>query len=618
MKNLTFIIIISGIISLLIFFTSCEDFLDKAPGVNDVSEDTIFSSVRNVNTYLFSIYQKGIHSNLGYGNTGDGNNYKEGYANPDETISAGSTDEAETSAAWYNSTQSWNDGTVNANQFGDKRVDRRFQFRWDVIRMITIMLDKVDGVPDPAMTDTYKKQVKAEVKVIRALNYLEMLKRYGGVPIIDRRIGLTDNMNIPRSSFEDVVNFILRDCNEAYPDLPIHQLGSDRGRIHKGVALSIIAKTLLYAASPLYNTAIPYMSFPDPANNTLLCFGNYSKSRWEAAAEASAKVIFEWAPSAGCELVTGDVNMNYRNAWEKYDNMEIILAEKSRNSLGKYTWPWSAFCPIAKGNAGKSGITPLMNFVRKYEKRDGTSQEWDLAIDPSTGRGTPHDGLQEKFAQLDRRFSQSILYNMGHWNVDEPQVPLYQEAIKEYETTSAHSGVISECKGGFWLHKLYPYSITKENWSVVPNSTIFQLNEFYLSFAEAMFEAYGAEDRHGYPMSAREAINVIRERSGQPPIQAGELTQERIRNERTIEMAFDNHRFWDIRRWMIAEQEGVMKGDMIGIEIHLKNGEKPKLESGFYYIPVLVERRTFTRKMYMHPFPTEEVNKGYLIQNPGY
>ena len=618
MKNLTLIIIISGIISLFFSLSSCEDFLDKAPGVNDVSEDSIFSSVRNVNSFLFSIYQMGIHSNLPYGKTGDNNNYKEGYANSDETLSAGATDEAETIAAWYNETQSWNDGSVNANQFGDKRVDRRFQYRWDVIRMISIMIDRVDGVPDPAMTDAYKRQVKAEVKVIRALNYLEMLKRYGGVPIIDHRIALTDDLNIPRSSFEEVVNFILRDCNDAFPDLPIHQLGSDRGRIHRGVALSIIAKTLLYAASPLYNTETPYMSFPDPANNKLLCYGNYSQERWEKAAEASAKVIFEWAPAAGCELVTGDIDMNYRNAWEKYDNMEIILAEKSRNNLGKYTWPWSAFCPIAKGNAGESGITPLMNFVRKYEKRDGTPQEWNLTIDPSTGRGTPSEGLQEKFAQLDRRFSQSILYNMGYWNVNEQVVPLYQEAIKTYETTNAHTGVISKCKGGFWLHKLYPYSITGDNWNVIPNSTIFQLNEFYLSFAEAMFEAYGPEDRHGYPMSAREAVNVIRTRSGQPEIQAGELTQERIRNERAIEMAFDNHRFWDIRRWMIAEQEGVMKGDMIGIEIHLIDGAEPKLESGFYYIPVLVERRTFTRKMYMHPFPTAEVNKGYLIQNPGY
>ena len=271
-----------------------------------------------------------------------------------------------------------------------------------------------------------------------------------------------------------------------------------------------------------------------------------------------------------------------------------------------------------RGNEGQSGISPLLNFVSKYEKKDGTPQEWNLSIDPSTGRGSPTYQLQEKMQELDRRFQQSILYNMAYWNVGNPEVPLYQEAIKTYEADAAKSGVITTCKGGFWLHKLYPYSMGGDNWQPIPNSTLFQLNEFYLNFAEAMFEAYGADDRHGYPLSAREAVNVIRLRSGQLEIGAGQLTRERIRNERAIELAFDNHRFWDIRRWMIAEQEGVMQGNMIGIEIHLIEGETPKPTSGFYYIPVLVEKRTFTRKMYMHPFPTEEINKAYLIQNPGY
>jgi len=623
MKKVLLILLIGSFFALPVYFSSCEDmmggYLAKSTGVNDISEDTIFSSLRNVEAFLYSTYQVGIHSVLGYSAlVSENNNDKSAYANPNETLLSGSTDESETLAAWYNETQSWNDGTVNANQFGDKRVDRRFYYRFLAIRQVTIMLDRIDGVKDPALTPEYKEQIKAEVKVIRAMNYLEMLKRYGGVPIIDHRLSLDDDLKIPRASFEETVNFILRDCNEALPALPLHQLGNLRGRIHQGVALAIISRTLLYAASKLYNTETPYLSFADPANNKLVCYGNYDRNRWVAAADAAAAVIFDWAPAAKCVLTTGNVDMNYRNTWDVYDNMEIILAEKSRNTCGRYTWPWSAFCPVAPGNAGQSGISPLMNFIRKYETRQGTVQNWDLNIDPTTGKGVPNYGLQEIFANLDRRFKWTILYNMAQWNAQFPEVPLYQES--NFGSVYPNlSGTISTCKGGFWLHKLYPYRIDNVNWSLVPNSTIFMLNEYYLNYAEAMFEAYGPEARDKYSLSAREAVNIIRVRSGQPEIPAGQLTMERIRNERAIELAFDDHRFWDIRRWMIAEEDGVMQGNMIGIEIHaIPDAPKLSIDQGFYYIPKLVEKRTFLRRMYMHPFPTDEVNKGYLIQNPGY
>ena len=130
-----------------------------------------------------------------------------------------------------------------------------------------------------------------------------------------------------------------------------------------------------------------------------------------------------------------------------------------------------------------------------------------------------------------------------------------------------------------------------DNQEPVPNSTLFQLNEIYLNFAEAMNEAYGPDDKHGYKYSAREAINIIRERSGQPAILSGSGIysdfRELVRNERAIELAFDNHRFWDVRRWMIAEQEGVMSGAMYGIKIYWINSSPQE----FRYTPYLYENR---------------------------
>ena len=114
------------------------------------------------------------------------------------------------------------------------------------------------------------------MKTLRALNYLEMMKRYGGVPIIDRRIDLGEDLKIPRASLQEVVNFILKDCQDAIdaPELPEDQTGALKGRVSKGVALAIKAKTLLYAASPLFNTDTPHLSLG--ANNNLICLGGYN------------------------------------------------------------------------------------------------------------------------------------------------------------------------------------------------------------------------------------------------------------------------------------------------------------------------------------------------------
>ena len=143
--------------------------------------------------------------------------------------------------------------------------------------------------------------------------------------------------------------------------------------------------------------------------------------------------------------------------------------------------------------------------------------------------------------------------------------------------------------------------------------------EILLSYAEAMNEAYGPTGNVGYRLNAVRALNQVRNRVGVempavPTAISKEELREKIRNERRVELAFEDHRFWDVRRWMIAEQEGVMSGAMYGIKIYWINSSPQE----FRYTPYLYENRTFTKKMYLHPFSTNEVNKGYLIQNPGY
>ena len=573
------------IICLMLVSASC-DFLSPPPGV-DITEDDVFSSKTNVETQLASIYQRGMHSNLGYGN--DDQKGGKDTTNPHLCPWSGRSDESEQCAPWYEP-NTWNAGAVSP----DNTDDERWKMRWEAIRMITVMLKRADEVPD--ITHAYAAQLKAECRVIRALNYLELLKFYGGVPIIREYIDVNSDLKRPRNSINDVVEFIVEECDLAVPDLPGRQLGVNRGRVDQGAAYAIKSKALLYAASPLFNTDTPYLDFG--SNNDLICYGDYDETRWERAA-AAAWDCLKWAEANGCILIEDQgVEENHRYSWEEYDNPEIILAEKSHGKKGKWTWPWSAIAPptIYPGNAGQSGLTVTLNHVKKYEKRDGTPQTWNGGND-----------LQKKMSELDPRFKSCIVGNMMPWNNEFPTVEIYQGG-RDCNT----------CYGGFWLHKHYPRILSDNPYEIIPNSTLFQLNEIYLNYAEAMNEAYGPDATEGeLGMTAREAVNRIRSRSGMPPVAGAadkDSFREKVRHERDIELAFDNHRFWDIRRWMIAEQDGVMQGDMWGIKVYKIEGN----DREYSYEPYVFEKRTFSRKHYLHPFSTNEINKGYLVQNPGY
>lgn len=586
MKNAA---IITSLTVMLFVATGCEkimgDFLDKAPGV-DVNEDVIFSSKVNAETFLASVYDYGIHTNLAYGTDGNINT-----ASSAGGPLWGASDEAEQCAAWYEA-NSWNAANINASNAGTG--DQRWGHRWTAVRKVTVLLDRIDDVPD--IDAAYAAQLKAEVRVIRALLYFEMLKYYGGVPIIDHRIQLDEDLKIPRATVREMLDFILKDIDESLPDLPLRQLGNLRGRVDKGLAHALKSKLLLYAASPLFNTGTPYLDLGE--NNGLICLGSENPSLWSDAA-AAAKATLDWAASAGCELITDQgVDRNYQYSWEVYDNKEIIFAEKTNGDCGKWTWPWSAIAPpdIYAGNAGQSGITVTLNHVMKYEKRDGTPQTWNMQ---------GGNDLQAKMAELDYRFKQSIVGNLGYWNWEFPRVEIFQGG--------RHANT---CFGGFWVHKHYPSIIDNPTyWTYTPNSTLFQLNEIYLNYAEAMNEAYGPNADGGYGMTAVDAINIIRARSGQPAVSGTdrETFREKIRHERAIELAFDNHRFWDIRRWKSANEDGVMKGGMYGIRVLSIEGSDE-----FRYEPYVFETRTWADRLYLNPFGTGEINKGYLVQNPGY
>ncbi len=567
---------------LVLSVASCDrgidEFLDKAPGI-DITEDIVFSSKTELLSFVAGIYFEGIPAGYPYKGFNDisGNVLNTG----------GATEEGDLERGWYPSND-WNGGSIGPGSI-IWHEDVVFEKRWEVLRSINTVLERLDEVP--GLTASEYDQFKGEVLFIRALLNLEMLKRYGGFPIVDKRFLLTDNLMIPRSTIEECVNFIIGDCDAAAALLPASNTGIMRGRATKLAAMMVKSRTLLLAASPIFNTATPYLSFG--SNNALICYGNEDVGRWKLAADA-AKAVIDAAGEGGVRLIDDQgVDKNYKYVWEQQDNDEIIFADKAIN--GQNAWsmmPWGNYVP-GPIYAGQVGVSVPMNHVMKYEKRDGTPQVWDV---------NGGDDLNQKYEELDYRFKQSIAYNGAYWNEDYPVVETY--------LGGAH---VAQCLGGAWLRKGIPDALTRSN-PVIVNWTVFRLAEAYLNYAEAINEAEGPADAYAY-------LNTIRNRSGMPDLPAGltkDQFRERVRNERAIELFFEDHRFWDIRRWLIAEEEGVMQGDFYGLKISPVGGGPVSPGTEFRYEFYVFEKRIFHKKMYLHPYPLTEVNKGYIVENPGY
>ena len=561
-----------------LFVSACKDkienFLDKAPGV-DIDENLIFSSKAQLETYIAGTYRIGINTIFhGQENLTAARNF---------TMNVGATDEGENDATFVH-TQSWNAGLIDA--LGTGQEDQRFALRWTALRNANIILERLKDVPN--LDDAYRNQVTGEMKFIIALNYFEMLKRYGGVPLVDKRFQLDQDLKIPRSTYEEIINYIVKNCNEAVTLLPATYPSGLRGRIPKTAAQMLKSRALLYAASPLYNRAQPILSMVNPANNKMLCYGNVDNARWQAAADA-AKAAIDMASAGGFALITDKgPDKNYKFMWEQNDNTEIILACKIFGFRSPTQFPFFGIAPVVITNSW-TGISVTHNFVRKYDKRDGTPQTWDNA---------GGNDLNLKYAQLDFRFAQTVAYNGSYFNKNIPILATFTGGAQN-----------AGCVGGAWMKKFLP-DILSSTQSAVPNDMLFRLAEAHLNYAEALNEAQG-------PIAAAyDAVNIIRNRSGMPNLPAGlskDQFRERVRREREIELAFEDHRFWDIRRWVIAENDGVMTGDMFGIKINQIGAT-----TEYSYLPYVFEKRTFLQRMYFNPFTQNEVFKEYLVQNPGY
>ena len=439
------------------------------------------------------------------------------------------------------------------------------------VRKINTFLEKSVNAP---LSDEQRKSMIGELKFLRAFIYANLIWNYGGIPIITKTYQLNEDYSIPRDSYDKCVEFIIAELKEAKEMLPDKQPAGKTGRASGDACQALITRTLLYRASPLHN----------PGNDI---------QHWKEAAEAAEKLI--------------NTRYNLQDDYENIfmdDNSEIIFARQFTLTNALHFCTWQGRC----GDSGQGESVPTQNMVNSYEMKATGKQPYieqsggTYTLDPTSGYDP-----QKPYEGRDPRFYASVLYDGAMWQGRETETFNGGKDHKDY-TGGGSAWLASET--GYYLRKFVDKSIPPSGSSEKPTNPwiYFRYAEVLLNYAEAKFET-------GDEATARTYLNMIRNRKGveMPEItDTGDALKKRIQHERRIELAFEHHRFFDVRRWKIAEQTEVKPV----IIMEIKKGE----DNSKTYTETIKLQRDFKPQHYYLPIPRTEVEKSLnsIVQNPGY
>ena len=414
-----------------------------------------------------------------------------------------------------------------------------------------------------------------ELRFLRAYFYFELFRAYGDVPLVTTTLTNAQANNITRTPADEIVKFIVDELDAVAPYLPVSyntEVGSEIGRATRVAAFALKARTLLYAASPLFN----------PTGD---------KAKWEKAAEA-CKYILDNADIWGLKL------SSYASLWghDAFFNPELIfgLGRGESNSFEMANYP------VGVEN-GASGNCPTQSFIDQYEYQDNGetfAKRYPGSID--LAEVDPYEGL-------DPRFALTVVKNGDEW----PSNGAQKKAIETFVGGFNASPKYGATPTGYYLKKYVDGSCvtTADNQTSRRHTwIIFRLGEFYLDYAEAVFHATGSANDASYGMTANEAVNKLRIRSDiQMPkfTEDGDAWVERYERERLVELAFENHRFWDVRRWKKGAQ-------------YFGSVQVASISGNLQLTRSTVTRR-WDEKYYFYPIPQTELKKNpNLSQNPGW
>ena len=417
-----------------------------------------------------------------------------------------------------------------------------------------------------------------EARVLRAYYFFELARRYGDIAMPLTMLTAEEANSIEKTPFDEVIDFIVSECDACAPNLPATYVGlldDEIGRVTNGFALAVKAKALLYAASPLHN----------PGGD---------KAKWKKAAEAAKAIM--------------DLNQYKLDKAEKANNylsQEVIfaIARSESQSFEKYNFP----VRFTEGQrTSMAGTFPTQNLVDAFETKGG--YDITLAAD-GWHTSDPAFDITKPYENRDPRFARAILANGMSFKGSAIETFV---GGKDYSATRSELGTPT----GYYLRRYIQESTSFTPEASVTNKhqwIVYRYAEALLSYAEAVNEYLGSPSATDgtFTLSALDAINQVRANADMPDVEATTQAafRDAVRREWRVEFAFEDHRFWDVRRWKMGQS---VMGQIDGVEI-VKSG------SDLSYSRKMVETRTWSDKMNLYPIPQAETfNNPNLTQNPGW
>ncbi len=525
-------------------------------------------------------------------------------------------------------------GTMNQSYYaltGGYHAGSGVFHRWGVlyklIRQANIFLKEAHVIPMAGTQLDYLdeielKELTAQARFLRAFYYYQLLELYGPVPLVDGVLDpYQDDLDLPRNSIDEVTEYI---CNEMTDLITeeggLREIETQEERLAlptKGVALAVIAKTRILVASPLYNGGYTEaLTVTNPDGKRI--FPDADPKKWTVALKAIQDFI--QFSEGKYELFKAYTNNQYdvdKSLYEMFMsyNKEVVWAS-SRTFFASITEShgYDKYCTPFSEQKGNQTASVTQELVDDFLMKDGLPIEESNLYNPNDN-GFSLVGGQEIYNQWmnrEPRFYQTVFYQGRKWQVKNTPIYFFYGSHNGADKSSSFPA------SGYLLFKRESRKVYNQGSDPKVHyrpSFIFRLADFYLLYAEAMNEVDPTN------VLIVEYIDKIRERAGipklaniKPEIIGNQAAQRQaIQRERRLELCTEGQRYFDVRRWMIAENEEARQGG----EFHGMNMFGEKGNKYDFYKRTSIENRIFERKMYLYPIPLSQVQiSKQLIQNP--
>lgn len=482
-----------------------------------------------------------------------------GYNRYDGAMLACGCDEAKNSYSG-SLVQTFNNGAINSSLNPDDIWNQMY----NGIRKTNIFLDKLNTTikETNSIPEADRPRMKGEALFLRAMFHFELIKRYGSIPYVDKVLTTETAGSLPQLAFDQVVTRIVADCDSAMAVLPDANDDANKGRAVKSSAMALESRILLYAASPLNN----------PGNDL---------EKWNKAAKAALALINMKGATIGLES-------KYENVFITPYSKEVLFATQALNTN---EFEKSNF-PLSYG--GKGLTNPTQSLVDAFDTKFGKPIWDDVNYNPD-----------KPYENRDDRFYAVVLYNGAVFKSRKVETYVGGKDGLQSGPTATQTG--------YYLKKFVDASVDLDKGTTVRKPWIlFRFAEAYLNYAEALNEVSGpVKEVYDAVYELRKRNYVITSRARYPAGMTQSQMRERLKKERQVELAFEEHRFWDLRRWKDAETK--LNQPAMGMKITLNQAD-----TTYSYQTFEVENRVFYPRFYWYPIPRIEVLKGYLKQNQGW